>query len=155
MATNKKTQKLNNLLVIAHPDDEALFFSGLLLNYKRQKWTIVCVTDANADENGAKRKKDFVKSCKLLGIEKHYFLGLPDVFNQRLPIEDIVFKLATLFKNILFDQVYTHGILGEYGHPHHQDVSYAVHKLFFPKKVWSVSTNAFPKKLISLICPAV
>nr|HPI41640.1 PIG-L family deacetylase [Pseudobdellovibrionaceae bacterium] len=69
----KKTQKLNNLLVIAHPDDEALFFSGLVLYHKKDHWTIVCVTDANADENGTKRKKDFKKSCKLLGVEKHYF----------------------------------------------------------------------------------
>ena len=49
------------------------------------------------------------------------------------------------------DQIYTHGILGEYGHLHHQDVSYAVHKVWSQQVgVNSIAYNCFPDTIIEL-----
>lgn len=142
---------MNCLLVIAHPDDEALFFAGLLLKKNRQSWTIICATDGNADSNGPKRKKDFKKSCQELGAKSFHFLGLPDLFEKRLNVSLLQKLLHEKIKDQNLHRVYTHGILGEYGHPHHQDVSFAVHQFFFNKtQVWSLSTNAYPEEKITL-----
>ncbi|MGZ3691591.1 MAG: hypothetical protein ACXVAX_08810, partial [Pseudobdellovibrio sp.] len=47
--------------------------------------------------------------------------------------------------------VYTHGIVGEYGHPHHQDVSFAVHRAFAKKlKVWVPAYNCEAEKVMKL-----
>ena len=37
--------KKYNLLGVAHPDDETIFFGGLLQVYRRRPWKVVCVTD--------------------------------------------------------------------------------------------------------------
>jgi hypothetical protein len=48
-------------------------------------------------------------------------------------------------------EVYTHGIVGEYGHPHHQDVSFAVHSVFAKKTpVWVPAYNCHSDKIFRL-----
>ncbi len=144
------SRKLKALVCIAHPDDEALFFSGLIAT-KKYDWTIVCATDANADGLGAERKKRFQKSCRLLGIKKYIYFDFPDVFDQRLNIDEFIQKLQDLNKENQFDLVFTHGILGEYGHQHHQDVCYSVYTSFSKKtKIYSVAYNTFPEMRIAL-----
>lgn len=135
------------LLVVAHPDDESIFFSGLLMNQRSLPWKVICVTDGNADQMGSKRRDQFIKTCKLLKV-KHEHWDFKDVFEIRLNINDIIKRLQTLAQPTI---VYTHGILGEYGHPHHQDISFAVHKAFAKKaSVYSVAYNSYPEKLIKL-----
>ncbi len=47
--------------------------------------------------------------------------------------------------------IYTHGPLGEYGHPHHQDVCYAVHSVFNKKtKIMAVAYNCEPQQKVIL-----
>jgi hypothetical protein len=55
---------------------------------------------------------------------------LPDIYSQRLDLNLIKENLAKL---AIPENVYTHGPLGEYGHPHHQDVSYAVNEFYHKK----------------------
>ncbi len=137
-----------NLLVVAHPDDETLFFGALLLNYRKRPWHVVCVTDANADGMGAKRKKQFDKACKLLKVQNSSWWSFPDVFSQRLDTKALIKKLEALPEPV---EVFTHGIVGEYGHPHHQDVSFAVHSVFAKTHtVFSSAYNAFPEFTVGL-----
>ncbi|MEK7355673.1 MAG: PIG-L family deacetylase, partial [Bdellovibrionota bacterium] len=112
---------------MAQPDDETLFFGGLLQRRRTRRWTVVCVTDANADGQGKKRRKQFEKACRLLGVKKPLWWSFPDRYAERLPVVELIAKLRALPKP---HTIYTHGIIGEYGHPHHQDVSYAVHLAF-------------------------
>lgn len=135
------------LLVVAHPDDESIFFSGLLMNQRSMPWRVVCVTDGNADQAGKKRANQFKKACGLLKVTPEQW-NFADRFEARLNTDDLVKRLRELDTPAV---VYTHGILGEYGHPHHQDVSLAVHQAFEKKAVvWSVSYNTFPKKQFEL-----
>ena len=137
-----------NLLVVAHPDDETIFFGALLQNHRKHPWHVVCVTDANADGMGAKRKRQFAKACKLLKVQQSSWWSFPDVFSQRLDVDSLMAKLKTLPSP---NEVFTHGIVGEYGHAHHQDVSFAVHNVFAKThKVYSCAYNAFPEFTVEL-----
>ncbi len=138
-----------NLVCVAHPDDETLFFGGTILSgAKSLPWRVVCTTDGNADNDGARRKKQFEAACKMLGVKQLDWVGMPDRYEQRLDTNSLE---AYLRKFPTPHAVYTHGILGEYGHPHHQDVSVAVHRAFAGhKNLFSVAYNSFPEKTVTL-----
>lgn len=141
-STNKKSRAL---LVVAHPDDETIFFGGLILGRKGDvDWTVVCVTS----DGDANRKRQFTDACRALGITESLWWEFVDRYEQRLPIENVIARLRAL---PAADEIYTHGIVGEYGHPHHQDVSYAVHCAFQGHpKLYSVAYNTFPEFEIQL-----
>lgn len=150
-----------NLIVVAHPDDESLYFASLLLArhtlprpHRTRKWKVICVTDANADGHGRKRRAQFEKATKLLGADATEWWGFPDLFHKRLDVEALV---ACLRAQADVGAVFTHGILGEYGHPHHQDVSLAVHEAFQGRGaarsqplVYSVAYNCYPDFVVEL-----
>lgn len=135
------------LIVTAHPDDETIFFAGLILSRPKTRWKVVCATDGNADDNGLHRIEDLKKACEKLGITSVETLGFPDRFEQRLDT-DLLQEMLIKFHP---QEVFTHGILGEYGHPHHQDVALATHKAFSTKcPVYSVAHNCFPDFKVAL-----
>ncbi len=133
--------------MVAHPDDETIFFGGLLQIYRRRPWKVICVTDGNADGMGKQRHLDFITACKQMKAVKAEQWDFPDQYNLRLDINRLVECLAQ--ENAV--EVFTHGILGEYGHPHHQDVSLAVHRAFQKRAVvWSTGYNCFSEKVFRL-----
>src|SRR5262249_20849055 len=136
--------KKYNLLVAAHPDDETIFFGGLLQVYRRKPWKVVCVTDGNADGQGAKRKRDLFNACDKMRVATCEMWDFKDRYESRLDIGPLVERLH----RETLSEVFTHGVLGEYGHPHHQDVSLAVHRAFTKgPPVWSVAYNCFAEKI--------
>ncbi|XP_066221051.1 N-acetylglucosaminyl-phosphatidylinositol de-N-acetylase isoform X3 [Saccopteryx leptura] len=58
------------LLVIAHPDDEAMFFAPTLLGLARRRHRVflLCFSAGNYYNQGETRKKELVQSCDVLGI---------------------------------------------------------------------------------------
>jgi LmbE family N-acetylglucosaminyl deacetylase len=139
--------KKPNLIVVAHPDDETIFFGGLIQTYRRRPWKVICVTDGNADGQGERRRLDFLNACKKLGAAKAEMWDFPDLYDQRLDLSRLVERLQS--ENAA--EVFTHGILGEYGHPHHQDVCLGTHRAFAKSRtVWSVAYNCYAEKLIKI-----
>jgi len=100
---------IRRALVVAHPDDETLFFGGLLLACPGD-WTIICCTVPRADPVRATK---FFDAAKLLGAraaelvrETEPFSSEPLSHLERLALGD-------------FDLIVTHNSVGEYGHAHH------------------------------------
>ncbi|XP_059524516.1 N-acetylglucosaminyl-phosphatidylinositol de-N-acetylase isoform X1 [Myotis daubentonii] len=58
------------LLVIAHPDDEAMFFAPTLLGLARLRHPVflLCFSAGNYYNQGEIRKKELLQSCDVLGI---------------------------------------------------------------------------------------
>jgi LmbE family N-acetylglucosaminyl deacetylase len=144
----KLKQNSYDLVVVAHPDDETIFFSGLILKSQKKPWFVICVTDGGADGAALRRRTEFKKALTALKCQGEQW-EFKDIFENRLPVEDLVQKLKSLPTP---SRVFTHGILGDYGHPHHQDVSYATHLAFAQTKtpVFSIATNCQPDLVIQL-----
>ena len=136
-AKSKVNSNSYRLLVVAHPDDETLFFAAALLNLSDRPWKVICVTDANADGRGRYRAEQFIDACLALGVTDCEQWNFADIYDKRLPINELVEKFGKLKKPY---EVFTHSIIGEYGHPHHQDVSYAV-SLAFKSRIWAPAYN--------------
>lgn len=58
------------LLVIAHPDDEAMFFVPLLrrLTALKVEVAVLCLTNGNSRQ----REAELAESCRRLGVHKHF-----------------------------------------------------------------------------------
>ncbi|KAI1847725.1 hypothetical protein JX265_009154 [Neoarthrinium moseri] len=72
-------------LLIAHPDDEAMFFAPTVLALTRPETgnhvKILCLSTGNADGLGETRKKELVKSAMLLGLRQEddvFVIDSPD-----------------------------------------------------------------------------
>lgn len=135
-----------NLLVVAHPDDETIYFSGLLQSLRSHPWKVICVTDGNADGMGLKRREQFREAMRRHRVAHSEMWDFPDIYEKRLDLS----LLRSRLESYRPAQIYTHGVLGEYGHPHHQDVCIATHRAFSQKKVWSVAYNCMPEQKVQL-----
>lgn len=132
---------MRHLLVLAHPDDETLFFGGLILSRPTESWDLICVTDGNGEGRKLQRSQELQAASKALGIHKIHQWDFLDDPHQRLQIDEIVKRMKNFGD---YDEYWTHGPIGEYGHHHHQDISYAVHRYANQEKriVNSLAYNA-------------
>lgn len=136
------------LLIVAHPDDESIFF-GALVQKSPNDFHIICVTDGNADGRGQERKAELEAACAALGCDSFEMWDFPDVYEKRLDIARLKSRLNS-YKTDSIKEVYTHNPLGEYGHPHHQDVCFATYQVFAESIILTPSHNNFPDKLVNL-----
>lgn len=133
-------------MAVAHPDDETIFFAGLVLQSPKD-FHIICATDGNADGRGKERKEEFQKACLSLGADSFEMLDFPDVYERRLDVVQLAKRLKASGN---YEQVFTHNPLGEYGHPHHQDVCKAVYDAFEEEKIFTTAYNCFASKKVEL-----
>lgn len=130
------------LVVCAHPDDETLWFSSVLVRYSSD---VVCVTCGWDDETRRRRQAEIEQAAAAQGVANLYILGYPDDPQRgksRLDLAKLVADLQQ-FAAVGYDFVFTHSPYGEVNeHTHHQDVSYAVHHVF--DDVLSIAWNQYP-----------
>lgn len=117
------------LIVVAHPDDETLFFGGLILALAGRA-DVLCVTDGNFKGNGDERREALRRAAKVLGVHELLQWAYHDHPAQSLPVEEITAALVELQAKRNYDCVFTHAPHGDYGHFNHMDVSIAVHRAF-------------------------
>ncbi|VFQ94413.1 unnamed protein product [Cuscuta campestris] len=150
--------KRNVLLVIAHPDDESMFFTPTInhLISKGHNLHILCISTGNADGMGDARKQELYLAAATLKVSPHQVkvLDHPDlqdgfgkVWNSDL--------LAKIMKeeadNNSIDVVISFDSYGVSGHCNHCDVHRGVRKLlqdasYKNVEAWElVSSNIFRK----------
>lgn len=109
---------MRGLVITAHPDDEMLWFGGILLRHPHIHWSIACLTHGHNTPRG----QDFAEVCRRLGAECRQF-ALPDERNSLLEESAVDRALTVLMEAGPWPLVLTHNRRGEYGHPHHRQVS--------------------------------
>lgn len=120
------------LLLVAHPDDEALFTGGLLLNYTEWDWHVWHMTGTPA------RRAQAEEAYKMYRAEGVYITSRNFEFEDRYRPSDLRLWLAALAKEdcTSWDIVFTHNARGEYGHHHHVWLNHIAHVLY--ENVWDI-----------------
>jgi LmbE family N-acetylglucosaminyl deacetylase len=150
------------LTVTAHPDDEAASFGGTLRVYHDRgvETYVVCLTPGQAASNrgGAKtdrelaaiRRKEFAKSCEILGIDRGVVLDYADGKLHRLDLYSIVDELVRHIREFRPQVMLTFGPEGAVtGHTDHSMVSVFATLAYS----WAGRTNRYPDQLIDGVQP--
>ncbi|KAI9202010.1 putative deacetylase LmbE-like domain-containing protein [Polychytrium aggregatum] len=125
------------LVVVAHPDDECMFFGPTitaLTSSNADKVFLLCLSSGNYDGLGSIRKKELVDSASELGISPSHVTVLEDSRIQDHPHDmwdaDIVaeaIRLQVSHHNI--DVIVTFDQFGITNHPNHRSAFHGVRKL--------------------------
>lgn len=119
----------NHLLVIAHPDDEIMFFTPLIQNLKGTL-TIICLSTGNFYGQGNIRKKEIQTVISELNKNKKLkiYLELLNTFqdNENWNIKEI--RQIIEFYNFIYnyDSIFTFDEYGVSGHKNHISCYWAV-----------------------------
>ncbi|KAG5510988.1 hypothetical protein GH5_07189 [Leishmania sp. Ghana 2012 LV757] len=125
------------LLVFAHPDDEAMFFTPLLHSLRAQRVTVhfLCLSNGNDAGLGKEREKELYASGAFFGVQRrnirvvdHADLqdGMHSVWSPlliRREIESYMQKAGNISTIVTFDKY------GVSGHPNHIAVHNGVREL--------------------------
>ncbi len=111
--------RVNNLMIVAHPDDETIFGGEHLL---KDNYLVVCVTCVDEE-----RVKEFEKTMKKSGNE-YLILNYPDKTNGEkddwvTSFDGIKSDLKEIIDYKEWKTIVTHNPDGEYGHIHHKMLS--------------------------------
>lgn len=113
---NINLDKVNNLMIVAHPDDELLWGGAHLI---RDDYLVVCIT---CGTNGTRDNE--IQAVLKETDDELLKLGYPDkVFGKRSNWKNEKGKIYEDLKKIIglksWNLIVTHNVDGEYGHEHH------------------------------------
>lgn len=125
-------ERVNNLMIVAHPDDETIFGGEHLL---KDNYLVVCVTCVDEE-----RIKEFEKVMAKSGNE-YIILGYPDKTNGEkddwvTSYEGIKSDLSEIIDYKDWKTIVTHNPDGEYGHIHHKMLSKIVTSIANKNKIY-------------------
>ena len=114
---NLNLSNINNLMIVAHPDDETIWGGAHLL---KDNYLVVCITCGT----NRTRVEEFKKALAISN-DSYVMLGYPDKKNNQrddwsLSYNNIKKDLEKIIKLKNWDIIVTHNIDGEYGHIHHK-----------------------------------
>ena len=119
-------EKADLLLIVAHPDDEVLWFGGVLPTYagEYQMDTQVCMMVPTVP----KRRLELLDCLWTCGVRDYpVWANFPDKFAGTLPKMYTLWKKDTVYKTIVGwirrfkpDVLLSHDVKGEYGHGAHR-----------------------------------
>lgn len=150
--------KRNVLLVIAHPDDESMFFSPTInhLTSRGHNVRILCLSTGNADGIGDVRKEELYKASSVLKVPPQQVTvmdhpdfqdGFGKVWDRNM-LSKIVEKEV---RDHAIDMIITFDNYGVSGHCNHRDVHHGVQRFMLDTsereiEAWElVSTNIIRK----------
>ncbi|RDD40741.1 N-acetylglucosaminyl-phosphatidylinositol de-N-acetylase [Trichoplax sp. H2] len=147
----------NVLLVIAHPDDECMFFSPCaqaMAKYAENVY-LLCISDGDYHGMGKIRPKELIKSCKFLGIDR-----IEIIFNKFLQDDPNANWDKKLLKKIFRDRICQHRInvivtfdeYGVSGHANHISLYHALNELIHEESDDCIAQiEAFALKSVNVI----
>ena len=105
---------IDKLMIVAHPDDEALFGGAELLTHSKEYKVVV------VDEYHDKvRREELKASMEFIGIEEYEhwtgYKGGEDYHREKL-----IYELLRVLREIDWKKIVSHNKVGEYGHPRHR-----------------------------------
>jgi mannosyltransferase OCH1-like enzyme len=107
------------ILLVAHPDDELLFFKDILEKYNKYI-KVICVTNAS----NKIRSYEFIHSLKHFKIFNYEIWDYEDRHSYYVS-ENLREKIKNSIKG--YTKIYTHSLSGETGHPQHIALYKTVH----------------------------
>lgn len=144
-------RQVDTLLVVAHPDDELIYFGPWLIAGLAPNCDVLVVTDGNHSGRGPGRQASLRAACGDLGVrrvEQWDFLDHPGFC---LDLKVLQSRLRDLQAHRNYRQVLTHCPHGEYGHLNHVDVSLAVHRAFEGQaQVWVPADKLYAEAQVEL-----
>ncbi|KAK5582056.1 hypothetical protein RB653_003638 [Dictyostelium firmibasis] len=145
---NSTLIKRNILFVIAHPDDECMFFTPTIQHYTNigNEIFVVCLSNGNAVGLGKIREKELVDSCIDMGIKKeNVYFDQTNNFEDGMKIiwdTDLVEKTIHSFvKQTSADIVISFDECGISGHSNHISISNGL-KQFIKNQSMATTTSS-------------
>lgn len=158
------------LLVIAHPDDECMFFSPTIVNLtsNNNRVSVLCLSNGDAEGLGKVREKELIKSCTLLGCKSEDVSvinheELQDTMAMSWDSKIIVKELSRFFKSkkdVTYDAFITFDEFGVSLHPNHTSILPALKAYTasssIPKSqpkpiIWKLITTSLPRKYSGIL----
>jgi len=146
-------------LIIAHPDDEVMFFTPTILQLVNlvhpERFYIICITKGDHDGSPTVREKELIASCRSLGVNRDNIVFLNDSRfldhpSRRWNVEELSLKLASVLEIHGIESVLTFDSGGVSGHINHKDTHKAVMMIRTHRKFILADVNLF-RKYSSLI----
>ncbi len=118
---------VDNLMIVAHPDDETLWGSEELL---KNRYLVVCITCGT----NKKREREIEEALKI-SHDRLIVLDKPDKrkgkrSNWKGYKKQIEFEINYIMKKKQWNSIVTHNPDGEYGHIHHKMTNKIVTKVY-------------------------
>lgn len=123
------------LLVVAHPDDETMFFGPTIFNLleRNKSVVILCMSNGNADNRGPQRELEFAKVVRSLGP----YIELKIVHDSQLMDSEILQWDTNLVARYIENHLHSRPVktlisfdqYGISGHTNHRSVNQAVLQL--------------------------
>lgn len=119
--------------MIAHPDDESMFFSPALTTLERdgERAVVLCLSSGDACGLGETRKRELVKACRVLGVKEDDVViiehpDLKDGSTKPWPPEVVSSHVRDFVKKSGVKTLLTFDELGVSGHADHAAVNRGV-----------------------------
>jgi LmbE family N-acetylglucosaminyl deacetylase len=120
---------IDKIMIVAHPDDEALFGGAELLSHP-DEYKVVVLDEYQNDI----RRREFLDSMRFIGIHEYEhwtgFKGREDYYREKL-----IYELLRVLRERDYTKIVTHNTNGEYGHPRHR-ACHDVLSHLRPEKLW-------------------
>ncbi|XP_024535171.1 N-acetylglucosaminyl-phosphatidylinositol de-N-acetylase-like isoform X1 [Selaginella moellendorffii] len=157
-------RKRNVLLVIAHPDDESMFFGPTLLGLASTgayNVRVLCLSSGNVDGRGWQRKEEILAACLVLkvplgNVEVMDVPELQDGFAERWDIELIRRVVQQRIMDHKITTLITFDSYGISGHPNHRSVHHAICALLLQLEsnkdpvveAWQLASSSLLRKFL-------
>ena len=113
---------VDKLMIVAHPDDEAIFGGQSLL--EERGWRVVCLTN----KNNQIRSEEMKYSMHGCGVIDYFIYDLEDILDSPLDPERVSSIIEEHLGEREWKKIVTHNNIGEYGHPHHYQIHNEIKK---------------------------